>query len=161
MLTKGKVFQLLFMLTVLLALFFWKTFDSSENKQVLEETDISMTKPLVNVVRCDYQEACEFINEQGISLLSIKDLPIKAEEWINFELTVPNENSVINSAQIVGKSMFMGKIPVNFKQSGSTQFSGKAIVATCMHDEMIWTVEIMIENAGEQQLLAFDFLVKK
>jgi len=161
MLTKGKVFQLLFMLTVLLALFFWKTFDSSEAKQAREEAEISMIMPQVNVVRCDYQEPCEFINAQGISLLSIKGLPIKAEEWINFELTVPNENSVINSAQIVGKSMFMGKIPVNFKQSGTNQFSGKAIVATCMHDEMIWTVEVTVDNSGEQQLITFDFLVKK
>jgi len=161
MLTKGKIFQLLFMLTVLLALFFWRTFDSSEAKQAIEEAEIPMTMPLMNVVRCDYQEPCEFINEQGTSLLSIKDLPIKAEEWINFELTVPNADNVVNSAQIVGKSMFMGKIPINFKQSGTNQFSGKAIVATCMHDEMIWTVEVTVDNSGEQQLLAFDFLVKK
>jgi len=161
MLTKGKVFQLLFMLVVLLVLFFWRTFEISEDKLDPEKGDTTVATPLVNVLRCDYQDACEFISEQGTFLLSIKELPIKAEEWINFELTVAHENSQISSAQIIGKSMFMGKVPVDFHQSGADLFRGRAIVAACMHDEMVWTIEVMVVHADKQQLISFDFLVKK
>jgi len=159
MLTKGKVLQLLFMLVILLALFFWRTFDNGADKAVTE----ALTKPntMQSVVRCDYQDGCEFISDWGTFLLNVKDLPIKAEEWINFELTVPNEGVQISNAQIVGKSMFMGKVPVNFSQSDTYQFNAKAIVAACVHDEMVWILQISVDNGVEQQQLEFDFLIKK
>lgn len=156
MLTKGRVIQLLVMLIVLLGLFFWRTFTT--DPQAVANSGEEVT--LVNEVRCDYQSACEFITEQGAFLLTIKDVPIKAEQWIYFQLTTPNAEAQVGDALIVGKSMFMGEIPVTFKQSEAQLFSAKAIVAACMHEVMIWTLQITVNNGELQQQVTFDFAVR-
>lgn len=161
MLTKSRVVQLLFMLIVLLVLFFWRTFSPPQTiTQEGVEIKGSEAVALVSLLRCDYQTPCEFISEQGEFLLNIKNLPIKAEQWIDFELSTPNENIQVSAALIVGKSMFMGEIPVSFSQSAQQLFSAKAIVAACMHDEMIWTLQITVNNGDLQEALAFDFAVR-
>lgn len=158
MLTKSRVVQLSFMLCVLLALFFWKTFETPKNSASAIE-DIGVAK--VSLLRCDYRDACEFIAEQGTFYLSIKNLPIKPEEWINFELHSLVKNMQVTSAKIISKSMFMGKIPVVFKKSEEQLFVAKGIVGACITDEMIWALQITVENGELTELLSFDFMVVK
>jgi hypothetical protein len=158
MLTKSRVVQLLFMLAVLLTLFFWRTFENDLEK-VIEVEQKGL--PQVNLLRCDYRQVCEFITEQGTFTLDIKDTPIRAEEWINFELSTPLENSNIMKAQIVSKSMFMGRIPVRFKKSGTQIFSAKSLVGACTTDQMIWELQITVVNDDKSELLLFDFMVQK
>ncbi|MEI6896855.1 MAG: hypothetical protein V5786_05105 [Psychromonas sp.] len=157
MLTKLKVVQLFFILVILLGLFFWKTVDKQQGKELTEKPH-EMAK--MSLLTCDYQQACEFITEQGKFLLSIKNLPIKAEQWIDFELVTPQKNIQISNAQIVGKSMFMGIIPVTFKPSSALQFISKAIVGSCAHAQMVWTLEIMVDDGTVDQKITFDFMVK-
>jgi hypothetical protein len=158
MLSKSRVVQLLFMLVVLLTLFFWRTFDVA-----LEESTATEQKVLaqVNLLRCDYSKACEFITEQGTFTLDIKNTPIKAEEWIEFELSTPLENSEVTKAKIVSKSMFMGRIPVRFKKSGTQIFSAKSLVGACTTEQMIWELQITVVNDDNSELLSFDFMVQK
>ena len=155
MLTKSRVVQLLFMLTVLLVLFFWKTFEKIPDKQVVE------SDPQISQVRCDYKDACEYITDQGTFFLSIENLPIKAEEWIDFELLMPNDNMKVSKAKIVGKDMFMGRIPVTFKQSKTDLFRAKTLVGACTTPEMIWSLEITVDIAEAQEVITFDFMVKR
>jgi len=155
MLTKSRVVQLLFMLTVLVGLFFWRTFNVN-----LEKYD-KQSVAQVSLLRCDYQVPCEFITEQGEFLLTIQDLPIKAEEWIHFNLATPNKNTQITHAEIRGKTMFMGKVPVTFTQVAEQQFSSKVILGACTTDEMIWTLEITTQYEDKENLLSFDFLIKQ
>lgn len=158
MLTKGRLAQLLFMMIVLLGLFFWRTFDSElpESEGIVDHENSQ-----VSLLRCDYTIACEFVTEQGSFFLSIKNIPIVAEEWIDFELTAPSENSEINNAKIVGKSMFMGRIPVSFSKTKEKNFSARSLVGACTTDEMIWELQIDITQAGNSETLVFDFMVKK
>lgn len=158
MLTKGRVVQLLFMMAILLLLFFWRTFDVEANVTANETTELS---PQMSLLRCDYVKACEFVTEQGTFLLSVKNLPIKPEEWIDFELLSPLKNTHINSAKIVSKSMFMGKIPVKFKKTAPQTFSARGIVGACITDKMIWELHISIDNDEQNEVLVFDFMVKK
>jgi len=158
MLTKARVAQLLIMLIVLLGLFFWRTFDINVEQQV---PSMAEKQQNVSLLRCDYQQACEFITEQGTFFLDIKNLPIKAEQWIDFELRTPTQTVLVNSAKIVGKSMFMGRIPVTFKRASEQRFSAKALVGACTTAQMIWSLEITVENDGVEQVLSFDFMVAR
>jgi hypothetical protein len=158
MLTKSRIVQILFMMIVLVGLFFWRTFESQvENKANFEKN----IKPQVDLLRCDYKSPCEFITEQGIFLLSIKDIPIQAEEWIDFELSMPIDNSEITKAQIVGKTMFMGRIPVRFKNASDRKFTARGLVGACTTDEMIWQLQINVVTNNISETLLFDFAVKK
>ena len=154
MLTRSRVVQLLFMLFVLMLLFFWRTFDNIEQNPSVEQNS-------VNLSSCDYRDACEFITEQGTFFLSIKNLPIKAEEWIHFELLTPAENVQIKSAKIVGKSMFMGRIPVKFNKTSDALFSAKSLVGACTTPQMVWELQITTSIGAKDELLAFDFMVEK
>lgn len=157
MLTKSRVVQLLFMLTILVGLFFWKTFSVQQDAASSDKGEIIAP---VNILRCNYEKSCEFVTEQGSYLLSIKNMPIQAEQWIDFELNVPIGNVTISKAQITGKTMFMGRIPIKFSQSASQQFSAKGIVGSCTADNMIWELQITVAYDDKQQLLTFDFMVK-
>lgn len=158
MLTKIRVVQLVFMLIVLVGLFFWKTFEHKEDKITPKE---GTNNTPMNLLRCDYQQACEFITKQGVFLLNIKNLPIKAEQWIDFELSTPHKNIQISKAQIVGKTMFMGRIPVTFSKSELQLFNSKALVGACMNEKMIWTLEVTVNKGDMQEQLAFDFMVER
>lgn len=158
MLTKSRVAQLCFMLAVLIGLFVWRTYDEDKNVQKINQEESS---PGLSLLRCDYSQACEFITEQGTFLLRVKNTPIQAEEWIDFELSMPAENIEVSKAQIIGKTMFMGRIPVKFKASGDMEYSGRGIVGSCTTHEMIWELQITVKKGDVSELLSFDFIVKK
>lgn len=157
MLTKSRIAQLLFMLTVLLGLFFWRTFDLDQDSS----PQVEIKPQQSNIIRCDFIEPCEFINEQGSFLLSIKNLPIQAEEWIDFELSSPVEGLTVSSAKMIGKEMFMGRIPVKFKKSAPKLFTAKGITGACTTDEMIWELQLTVSDGDSSELLSFDFIVNK
>jgi hypothetical protein len=158
MLTKSRLVQLIVMLTILLVLFFWKTFEKDTDKQTVEAL---AGEALTSQARCDYLDACEYVTKSGTFFLNVEDVPIKAEEWINFELTMPNQNITVTKSQIVGKSMFMGRIPVTFKQAQEDVYRAKTLVGACTTPEMIWLLEITVEVEGVQEVINFDFMVKR
>lgn len=158
MLSKVRVMQLFFMLVILLFLFFWRTFDWQQNKAILEA---KKTSAQVSLSRCHFKETCALMTKQGEFLLNIKNVAIKAEQWIDFELTVPHRHVKIKKAQIVGKTMFMGSIPVIFSQSSEKMFTSKALLGDNMIKETIWALEITVNNDEKQQLLTFDFMVNR
>ncbi|PKF62568.1 hypothetical protein CW745_03865 [Psychromonas sp. psych-6C06] len=159
MLTKSRVAQLLIMLMILLALFFWRTFETS-----FEANDgglSSDSSEQISMLRCDYRSPCEFITEHGTYFLNIKNLPIESEQWIDFQLMTANENDNIVSAKIVGKTMFMGRIPVTFKQTEKQRFDAKSMVGACTTKHMIWSLEIAVENEKNVLNLSYDFMVSR
>jgi hypothetical protein len=158
MLTKARVVQLLIMLIVLMGLFFWRTFDINAQQEPTSTVEEQQSSSLLG---CDYQKPCEFFTEQGTFSLDIKNLPVKAEQWIDFELHTPMQTVQISTAKIVGKSMFMGRIPVSFKRASKQRFTAKALVGACTTAQMIWSLEITVENGGAEQELSFDFMVTR
>ena len=148
-----KAVQIFIILLVLIALVVWKTIDS--NKEV-ENKPVDIQQSLVE---CDYSAPCEFRAEKGAFWLSVQDPPIKAEQWINFSLQSELKNWRIIEAKIVGKSMFMGRIPVFFKTEKEGGFSAKTLVGACTSDKMVWTLQIQTEIDSQLTLLNFDFEV--
>jgi len=159
MLTKSRVAQLLVMLIVLVALFTWRTITNETKQQ--NNVDSTSVEPSTGVLECDYFIPCEVVSDQGTFWLSVDNPPIKAEQWINFKLEGNGQEWHVVDANIVGKEMFMGRIPVTFTNIGKGIFSAKTLVGACTTPSMVWQLQMNIEVNGIHDLLLFDFSIKK
>ena len=159
MLTKNRVVQLLVMLIVLVSLFTWRTI-SIETEQQNNE-DLTSVESSTGLLECDYVVPCEVVGSQGSFWLSVDNPPIKAEQWINFKLEGNAPEWRVIDAKIVGKEMFMGRIPVTFTNLDKGSFSAKTLVGACTTPTMIWQMQINLAVNGIEERLLFDFMVKK
>ncbi|ABM02782.1 hypothetical protein Ping_0940 [Psychromonas ingrahamii 37] len=159
MLTKSKIIQLLFMLIVLVSLFIWRTINIKTEQQM--NIDLTSTERSSGQLECDYLVPCELLSSQGRFWLSVDNPTIKAEQWINFRLESDEQEWRVIDAKIVGKEMFMGRIPVTFVKTDKGFFSAKTLVGACTTPAMIWQLKINILVNGIKDQLLFDFMVKK
>ena len=159
MLTKSKVVQLVIMLIVLVTLFIWRTMTSDSEQ--LNNFASTSTEPVSELFECDYVKPCKFVGKQSVFWLSVANPPIKAEQWINFELKSNKKEWRVIDAKIVGKEMFMGRIPVTFTKVEKGIFAAKTLVGACTTPKMVWQLRINVEVNGIKKLLAFDFMIKK
>ena len=67
------------------------------------------------------------------------------------------------SAKTIGKTMFMGKIPMRFSQvteiDGQSFSTTKSMVGVCTTDKMLWRFDIVVEVEGTPVNLYYDFLI--
>ncbi len=159
MLTKSRVALLFIMLLIVLALVAWRTVDNVHGSLINSELNAS-EQLKANLVRCDYFSPCEFITKQGTFWLSVNNPPIKAEQWIDFNLQSELKTWRVKEAKIVGKSMFMGRIPVFFKPIDKGLFTAKTLLGACSTSEMIWQLQISVEVNDITEVLLFDFVVR-
>lgn len=159
MLTKSRVVQLLVMLIVLASLFTWRTITTDTEQQ--NNIDLTSVESSPGLLECDYLAPCEVISDQGRFWLSVDKSPIKAEQWINFKFEGDPQEWHVIDAKIVGKKMFMGRIPVTFIKEGKGIFSAKTMVGACTTATMIWQLQINLVANGVKEQLLFDFMVKK
>ncbi|WP_372881076.1 hypothetical protein [Psychromonas sp.] len=159
MLTKNRVAQLLVMLIVLVTLFIWRTVTTKPEQ--VKNVELTAVAPLSELPACDYVKPCKFASDHGTFWLSVANLPVKAEQWINFSLKGGEKDWRVVDAKIVGKEMFMGRIPVTFTQTDKNIFSAKTLVGACTTPKMIWQLQINIEVNSANELLLFDFMVEK
>lgn len=158
MLTKSKLIQLAVILLILLGLVFWRT--ESVLRDVTNAPGISAEQTEATVVRCDYLSSCEFVSKQGKFGLTVNNPPIQAERWINFSLQSELSGWRVTEAEIVGKSMFMGRIPVFFKSADKDIYSARAMVPACTSAEMTWQLQISVVADNIKEVLRFDFAVR-
>lgn len=158
MLKKSRLMQLSIMLLILLALVLWRTL--APLPRALIDAEIDARAAPADLMRCDYVTPCEFMTKQGSFWLNVTNPPIKAEQWIYFNLQSDLKNWQLVDATIIGKSMFMGRIPVSFAPTAKG-FSGKAMLAACTHAEMLWQLQIRVEANEIKEELFFDFIVNK
>lgn len=153
-LNKSRMMQLILVLAVLLALVMWRTFERvqgvSENNWSAASTE--------ELLRCDYFTPCEFSTPQGAFGLTVANPPIKAEQWIDFNLRSELKTWRVIDAQIIGKNMFMGRIPVFFSPS-EKGFAAQTLVGACTSKEMIWQLQITVAVNDVNELLLYDFVV--
>jgi hypothetical protein len=159
MLTKSRAVQLLVMLIVLASLFTWRTITIEAEQQ--DNVDLTSVESSPGLLECDYLIPCEVASSQGRFWLSVDNPPIKAEQWINFKFESDQQELRVIDAKIVGKEMFMGRIPVTFTKVGKGIFSAKTLVGACTTPTMIWQLQINVTVNGIEDLLLFDFMVKK
>jgi hypothetical protein len=159
MLTKSRAVQLLVMLIVLASLFTWRTITIEAEQQ--DNVDLTSVESSPGLLECDYLIPCEVASSQGRFWLSVDNPTIKAEQWINFKFESAQQELRVIDAKIVGKEMFMGRIPVTFTKVGKGIFSAKTLVGACTTPTMIWQLQINVTVNGIEDLLLFDFMVKK
>ena len=115
-------------------------------------------------ISCDYQTPCQLKNRYIDLSLSVTSPPIQAEEWIEFTLESVQSKFKIVKAQITGKSMFMGRIPVFFTEKTPQKYVAKTLVGACTTDKMIWQLGIDLEIKQDngkikKERVFFDFVI--
>ena len=149
------------MLSLLIGLFTWRTIEATFNKQ--EETPVSLDTLILEDSICDFSKECIFSSPLGQFTLSVDEGEITPENWFNLTLESDLKNWKVVSAKTIGKTMFMGKIPMRFSQI--TEVEGKSIsrarsmVGVCTTDRMLWRFDIVVEVENTPINLHYDFLI--
>ncbi|HIF9071714.1 TPA: hypothetical protein ACX6NS_000205 [Photobacterium damselae] len=142
-LTKGRLIQILVLMTVLIAAFTWRTvsYETHEQKSELaKECDLTV-------------EPCLFDKDASGVLVTLSQKQPKAEA----PLTVVIDNMSAKPTAIVeGVSMNMGTVPVIFEQK-EDKWVGSFTVPACKHETMVWAIKI---TEGSFNITA-NFTVKK
>ena len=162
MLTKSRLIQLVSMLTLLIALFVWRTIDSSEVE--LEKSESNTLSLNLDADVCDLSQPCVFKSILGDFILSVDGGKIIPEQWYNLTVKSDVKNWKVMSAKIVGKTMFMGKIPIKFSpdtEGGNRQYHAQSMIGVCTEDKMLWRLKMLIEVEGKPIDVHYDFLIVK
>jgi hypothetical protein len=160
MLTKSRLIQLLIMLILLIGLFVWRTVEQSVNSSVtglvIKTNDENM---------CDFSSPCQFYSALGTFYLSVDEGEIVPEEWFHLTLSSDVTHWQVSEAKLIGKSMFMGKIPIKFSPISPSQLTqkmtgtAKTMVGSCTEDSMVWRFDIVINIDGQNTQLYYDFIM--
>lgn len=160
MLTKSRLVQLLFMLCLLIVLFVWRTFNVQPHSQVAAIDNPALK---LDPNTCDFSLPCSFNSPWGNFYLSIEEGKITPEEWFNVTLESERQDWHVSNAKIVGKNMFMGKIPINFSPvanvAGIRKTQAKTMIGSCTEAAMLWQFDIEIDIKGQIVHLFYDFMI--
>jgi len=163
MLTKSRLIQLLIMLCLLIGLFLWRTVESLVDKQPTATAETSTEMLLLEESVCDFSTNCTFNTPFGAFILSVDEGEITPENWFHLTLKSELKNWKVLSAKTVGKTMFMGKIPMRFSQvaekNGLFISTTKSMVGVCTTDRMLWRFDIVVEVENTPVNLYYDFLI--
>ncbi|WP_156904760.1 hypothetical protein [Ferrimonas senticii] len=102
-------------------------------------------------VMCDFQQhECQ---QQG-NRLTLLPATAPSETPLSLQLQLAPGQTIV-AAQITGRDMYMGMIPVKFDQHGSAQ----TMVGSCATDHMVWRLAVRLQDqGGKLQTLHFDWL---
>lgn len=163
MLTKSRLIQLVSMLSLLIGLFVWRTIDLSETET--DKSKIDKQGLELDETTCDLAQPCVFNSILGNFVLSVDEGKIVPEHWYNLTLKSDAKSWQVKSAKIVGKTMFMGQIPIKFspveKNDGELQSHAKSMIGVCTEDRMLWRLKMIIEVEGKPIDIHYDFLIIK
>ncbi|WP_448556602.1 hypothetical protein [Thalassotalea montiporae] len=108
-------------------------------------------------VGCIYgQSSCQLSTQFGEVKLGFNTKFLVAETPFEMHLlALPNELSV-TSAHMAGEDMYMGKIPLFFKQVSDDGWAAHTMFGSCAQAQMTWRVWLTLESAiGETQTVSF------
>ncbi len=163
MLTKSRLIQLVSMLSLLIGLFVWRTINLSEIE--LDKSKINEQALTSDETICDFAQPCVFNSVLGNFFLSVNEGKIVPEQWYNLTLKSDVKNWQVMSAKVVGKTMFMGQIPIKFsplvERDGVLQSHAKSMIGVCTEDKMLWRLKMLIEIDGKPVDVHYDFLIVK
>lgn len=161
MLTKSRMIQLLSMLSLLIGLFVWRTINPNTTEII--ETQLNDQLTVIDASLCDFKEPCLFKSIYGAFSLTVDEGKITPEEWFNLTLKSDLDNWEVISAKTVGKTMFMGKIPLSFSAvsgiNNQQQSTAKTMLGACTENKMVWRFDILLEIEGQPVNLYYDFEV--
>ena len=106
--------------------------------------------PVYNLTNnCDVVVGCPIDDMSEQLTLSVPKI-ISPEQLFSLELAFSNSVSNIE-AKLEGITMYMGVIPVLFKQQGdSSQYRATTLVGRCATDTMQWRLTLQWQQGSEQ-----------
>jgi len=163
MLSKMRLAQILIMLSLLIGLFIWRTVSVTTSETPKEEENKALV--IENSHLCDFVSPCIFGTPLGDFSLSIEGNKIIPEQGFSLVLESNQKDWKVNQAKIVGKDVFMGKVPVTFSSVSEMdnvfQATAKSMIGACTDDQLIWRLEVQIESNGKIFPLYYDFTISK
>ena len=144
-LTKARLIQILFLMTVLITAFIWRTISYKDTTETTHDTVVC----LLSAGSCKIEG-----QEQGELLtISLTPYPVKADTELVLHIGNTNVKPVATVEDI---EMNMRAIPVPFEQQGNN-WLGKFSVPGGGGEKMPWRITI---KSGEQDIIA-KFMVEK
>ncbi|MEL0630634.1 hypothetical protein [Psychromonas aquatilis] len=163
MLSKMRLAQILIMLSLLIGLFIWRTVSVTTSETPKEEENKALV--IENSYLCDFVSPCIYGTSLGDFSLSIEGNKIIPEQAFNLILESNQKGWKVNQAKILGKDVFMGKVPVTFssvsKVGNVFQATAKSMIGACTDDQLLWRLEVQIESNGKIFPLYYDFTISK
>lgn len=102
---------------------------------------------------CNNNQPCRYDN--GIKVW-LSDPTIAPESPFSVHVSLP-ENLQIEQAKLVGVTMYMGFIPLQFK-SFQDHYMANTMVGICSEREMTWKLELNVINSqGDSKILLYFF----
>ncbi|MDX1301758.1 hypothetical protein [Photobacterium sp.] len=138
-LTKARLIQIIFLMTVLMAAFVWRTITYNDSKPA----DDKATQCQVKAGTCVFEE-----EQQELEII-LSPSPAVAESPLIVQIGNVN---VKPTATVEGIDMFMGTIPVIFEQKGDV-WLGHFSVPACVHPKMDWRMNL--EQGGKKVIVKF------
>lgn len=152
-LTGPKLGQILLVLAVLLAAFWFKTYQNGDTGTEPEQT---------NVNNCDIgHKRC--VQQQGDLWASAQLTAdtLQPESPFQLDLTLSDPQASVTGSRLEGQSMYMGTLPALIQQDTPGHWQGQALVGACTERSMIWAWVVDIEQQGETQQFKFLFEVTR
>ncbi|MFC1503489.1 hypothetical protein ACFL53_03945 [Pseudomonadota bacterium] len=142
-LTKARLIQILFLMTILITAFVWRTITYNDSKPAEE-----------NAIQCQVKAgSCVFEEEQQGLEITLSPSPAIAESPLIVQIGNVN---VKPTATVEGIDMFMGTIPVVFEQKGDV-WLGRFSVPACVHPQMDWAMNL---DLGSKKVIVKFTVVK-
>ncbi|MGO1246315.1 MAG: hypothetical protein ACTH2P_03980 [Oceanisphaera sp.] len=154
-LTKAKLGQIILVLVVLLAAFWFKTATNEETRAAAELAP-------VNNDYCDISDN-KCVQQQGGLVVTAQLTADKLQPESPFQLQVKlsDPEATVVGSQLEGHSMYMGTLPALINQQAPGVWLGQALVGACTESSMIWAWVLDIEHQGQTQPFTFLFEVKR
>ena len=108
-------------------------------------------------IGCIYgQSNCQLTSQFGALDLGFNVKYLVSETPFEMHLTGGNKPFSVTNAYMTGEDMYMGKIPLFFKQLSDGAWAAQSMFGSCAQAQMTWRVWLTLESAdAEVQTLNF------
>ncbi len=138
-LTVARLFQLVFLLSVLIAAFTWRT--------VTYENPNTMSKDSESNISCDITKAaCSFNIDNKKIVIDVQQRPIMQNAEMKLSISGINSKLDINAT---GVNMAMGRLKFSPLESKDGHYLYSAFLPKCKHNDMTWKFEIVNNDTVE------------
>ena len=152
-LTGPKLGQILLVLAVLVAAFWFKT-DKNDATDTASDT--------ANTDICDIaHKKCRVQQGDLWATAQLTADTLQPESPFQLALTLSDPQANVTSSRLEGQSMYMGTLPALIQQDAPGHWQGQALVGACTERSMIWAWVVDIEQQGQTRQFKFLFEVAR
>ncbi|MBS3796902.1 hypothetical protein [Pseudoalteromonas sp. BDTF-M6] len=114
-----------------------------------DDTDMSIVKDAPPTHCCDHHP----LNIDSFRF-ALSGERVHPESSFSVSLQMPAD-ALIESAKMQGITMYMGTIPVLFKQIDARVWQADIMVGACSEPNMLWQLDVRVSHRGQVQTLAY------